>query len=70
MNNANIKSLEEAVKRLINGEIFYYGDYIVFCDIWYLKSGENPFRVDDGSYSFPIPSNFILSYKEWGIHHG
>ena len=30
MKNANIKSIEEAKKRLENGEVFYLNEYILY----------------------------------------
>lgn len=55
--NAGIESKEEAVKRLVNGEVFYLGEYKLFLDC----SRPSPFRRGD----CPILADNWDDFKKW-----
>ena len=62
--NAGIKSRQDAIERLIKGEIFYCGEsyWKIYYDINRINEGKSPFRCKDDPLQYALHS-----YLDWKV---
>lgn len=67
MKNANIKSIEEAKKRLENGEVFYLNEYILYYQDSYMLKGESPYRFKHKLLGNVAITGAWYSFEDWQV---
>ena len=66
--NANIKSENEAEKRMRQGEVFYDSKMQpIYFQPTFNKRGESPFRINHASLGSIELGEKLHSFKEWKI---